>query len=388
MVTNIIQFLHTTASYQTAVFQLMVGEANLAAKQLDLSDSRPLVINQNTNEWNVSPPPMGIGGSVLTSNYIFEFQKGQLAWVKKTDWFQKVTPPITNLVELASRRSLLDSNSAYQLATQWLSRLSVDVNGLERRFPPNVFQVPARRIASDGSNLPGVSNNIATPLFKISWGDRKPPMDMMNPVRVEILGTTKELLDLSIRDASLFKRPPIAVTNIAELLGPLPPARHFVEELFGGSNAYAAVKSPDHVEAWLLNTFSEQREQGKKPERAGPMTLKPSVAKTFSGVLLDFDTYQWGVMKACAPQYGLRLRFVRAADSVEILFCYECDILQVTHNGRTKEENFDFAHNKLVKAVQNAFPKDEIVRKLELNDEKQSRKQFEGMLKSYENQNR
>jgi hypothetical protein len=75
VITNIIELLHTTASYQTAVFQLMVGEANLAATQLDLNDSRPLVINQNTNDWNVSPPPLGIGGSVLTSNYIFEFQR-------------------------------------------------------------------------------------------------------------------------------------------------------------------------------------------------------------------------------------------------------------------------------------------------------------------------
>ena len=92
-------------------------------------------------------------------------------------------------------------------------------------------------------------------------------------------------------------------------------------------------------------------------------------------------------MKLCSPNYGLRLRFERGKDSVEILFCYECDILQVTHNGRIKEENFDFAHNKLVKAVQAVFPKDDAIRKLELNDEEQQRKEYEAMLKSFEKQN-
>ena len=170
--TNIIAFLHTTAAYQTAALQLMVGQANFAAQQLDLKEPLPIVISADTNKSEVMPPPMGIGGMILTSNYNFEFNKGYLVSVGKMKWLEKVSPPITNTLELANQPSLLDTNSAYQLATQWLAKISVDVSKLERKFPPQIFQISARRRDEDGKILPGISNNIAIPLFIIGWGDQ------------------------------------------------------------------------------------------------------------------------------------------------------------------------------------------------------------------------
>ena len=69
-------FLHTTTAYQTAALQLMVGEANFTAKQLDLKEPLPIVIPADTNKWEVMPPPMGVGGMILTSNFDFEFGGG------------------------------------------------------------------------------------------------------------------------------------------------------------------------------------------------------------------------------------------------------------------------------------------------------------------------
>lgn len=379
--TNIIQFLHTTAAYQSAALQLMVGEANLAARQLDLHESQPFVTAQNTNEWNVSPPPMGVGGSILSPNYIFEFRKGQLAWVNKIDWLKKVSPPITNLVELSSRPSLLDSNSAYQLATQWLGNLSLDVAAMERKYPLHVFQVPAQKTDARGRNLPGVSNNVPIPLYKISWGERTPPMDSFNPVRVEILGTTKELLQLRIQDASLFGRRPLTVTNAVELLGPLPPPRHFVEQLVGGKDAYETIANPERADAWLLKTYEQSGSSTNKAPRTGATRMNVKTAKQFTEALLDFDTYAWTVQKMCLPDFGARLRFTRGNNSVEFLLCYECDILVVTHNGRTHAENFDYGHNKLVRALQAVFPKDNIVKKLDFNADKP-----EELLKIFQSQ--
>jgi hypothetical protein len=401
MMTNIIAFLHTTAAYQTAALQLMVGQANFAAQQLDLKEPLPIVISADTNKSEVMPPPMGIGGMILTSNYNFEFNKGYLVSVGKMKWLEKVSPPITNTLELANQPSFLDTNGAYQLATQWLAKISVDVPKLERKYPPQIFQISARRRDEDGKILPGISNNIAIPLFIIGWGDPmkqfprtnylgealspRPP-SAMSSVRMEVLGTTKELLSLHIRDTNFFARPPLQLTDAVELLGPLPPPRHFVEELFGGKDAYETVANPDKVEAWLLNTYEDQHDNGLPPERVGPKKLSSGffgtgTDKTFSDILLDFDSYAWTEMKLCSPDFGLRLRYTRGKDIVEFQLCYDCDILEVSHNGHVQQENFDFVHDKLVKAVQGAFPWDEKIRKLELDPQaSERRKEYERMF--------
>jgi hypothetical protein len=401
MMTNIMAFLHTTTAYQTAALQLMVGEANFAAKQLDLKEPLPIVIPADTNKWEVLPPPMGVGGMILTSNFDFEFGGGNLTGISKKDWLKKVSPPVTNTRELANQPSLLDTNSAYQLATQWLAKISVDVPKLERTFPPCIFQPASRPRDANGIFLIGATNAISIPLYLIGWGDPQdgflrtnrtgrplPPRrpNTLDAVYMQILGTTKELLVLHIRNANFFMQPPLILTNAAALLGPLPPPKHFVEELLGGNDAYETVANPDQVEAWLLNTYEDQHDNGLPAERAGPKKLVAGifgtkVDKTFSGILLDFDSYAWGVMKLCAPDFGLRLRFTRGSDVVEFQLCYDCDILEISHNGHIRQENFDFAHHQLVKAVQAAFPWDEKVRKLELNapaDER--RKEYERML--------
>jgi hypothetical protein len=401
MMTNIIAFLHTTTAYKAAALQLMVGQANFAVQQLDLKEPVPIVISADTNKSEVMPPPMGIGGMILTSNYDFEFNKGYLLGIGKLKWLAKVSPPVTNTLELANQPSLLDTNSAYQLATQWLAKISVDVPKLERKFSPRIFQPAGRPRDANGKFLAGVTNMISIPLYLIGWGDplegflrtnrlgrplppRRP--NALDAVYVEILGTTRELLSLHIRDTNFFTQPPLILTNAAELLGPLPPPQHFVEELLGGKDAYETVAHPEKVEAWLLNTYEDQHDNGLPSERAGPKKLGSGffgtgVDKTFSDILLDFNSYGWGEMKMCIPDYGLRLRYTRGKDVVEFQLCYNCDILEVSHNGHIQQENFDFAHDKLVKAVQGAFPFDEKIGRLELDSHaNERRREYQRML--------
>ena len=373
--TNVLAFLHTTAAYQSAALQLMLGEANFAATQLALDDRVP----SNTNglvEWRVSPPPMGLAGEVLTTNFAYSFERGRLTFIAKRDWLKRAGA--TNLSDLAGEKSLLDTNTALAFATQALARLQIDLAALPR--PAHVLQLPARKVDETGRNLPGWENVVATPVFQISWGPRAAPADFRNPVGLKLLGTTPELLEWRLRERNLSRRPVLAVANAAALLGPLPPPRHFVEELFGGRTAYETVLSPERAEAWLLNS-AFTREEVRLPEtRQGPVTLPAKLAKEFSGTLLDFSTYHWSVTKLCAPDYGLKLRFSRGTNAVDVRFCFECDILEITSAGQIRTENFDFNHNAFVSMAKRLFPKDQTIQKLEKENEQQARKRFESEL--------
>lgn len=392
MMTNIIEALHTTAAYQAAVVQLMTGEASFAAQHLHLKEPLSITIPTNMNGWEVETPPNGVGGYYSGKDYSFEFDKGRLRSIRKSDWLKKIDPPVTNFWELSLRPSLLDTNTAYQWATQLLAAISVDVQEMERKHAPRIFQVPARKTDSEGNTLRGISNNVALPLFMIGWGEdlrsiiiretlrTNPPPSRANrptrpfrelppssscPVFVEILGTTKELIELTINDASLLKRTGLVLTNAAELLGPYPPPRHFVEELVGGKRAYEIVLKPDRAEAWLISSASEAGGFDQKKERAGPQRLTAAMAKAFSEPLLDFDSYYWGFSKKrCIADFGAKIRFSRGKQTVEFLLCYECNILQVNFGGKETIAEFDPAHKRLVKAIQAVFPNDIAIKNL------------------------
>ncbi|HXS69470.1 MAG TPA: hypothetical protein VN761_11540 [Candidatus Polarisedimenticolia bacterium] len=384
MLTNILQMLHTTAAYQAAALQLMANEANFTAKQLGINESVPPPAAMDTNTWSVEAPPNGVGGSVSSANYYFDFHKGRLLSLRKIKWLENSSAH-GDILKLADKPSLLDTNTVHEFAKEKLAAISVDVDALEKKFEPVIFQVPARRRDASGQQLRGVSNNVAVPLFMISWGEgptgpllrerlkqlgrpmrRSPRADPMAPVFMEILGTTKEVVELRVRDDSFSKRPPLQLTNASELLGPLPPPGHFVEELVGGPEAYKTIESPDKVQAWLLTSNSDNPARENK-NRTGPVELKPSEAKAFSNALLNFDTYFWNVSKGCIVDYGARLRFTRGNNSVDVWLCFQCNTLSFSHDGKQNFGEFDNGRNPLVKALQSAFPKDSIVKDLQLN---------------------
>ena len=75
--TNIIELLHTSAAYQAAAVQLMIGHANFVSKQLDLPDVIPTATNQ-LKFCDANSPALGVNGDLGSSNYTFNFEQGRL----------------------------------------------------------------------------------------------------------------------------------------------------------------------------------------------------------------------------------------------------------------------------------------------------------------------
>lgn len=163
--------------------------------------------------------------------------------------------------ELARTPSLTDTNGAYQLATQWLTAISVDVAELERKHKVGFFQHffwgNLEDLPKDQWTYrpPTSTNKTMLPIFDVNWGDGDTP-----GVKVTILGCTKELLELQINDASFYRRPLLIITNAIELNSrPDPPVKRLDR----------AVQEP-HTNSAVSNRASPQmpppfRRQIKKP---------------------------------------------------------------------------------------------------------------------------
>jgi hypothetical protein len=384
MLTNIVAYLHTTLAYQSAAMQLMVGQANFDAQQLHLPESLPIVVPANTNDWHLAMPPDGVTGTLATSNYLYRFNSGKLTSIQV-----KKQPHSAAQAQL----SLIDTNGAYQLARQWLAALSVDVATLERECPHTVQMAVAVSAAPSEPNrehhhlgesphrLPG-SNHVtyaaaprtALPLFRVDWGGGRsqPTAPGRAPVEasVQILGSTKQCLSLRIFNADLLRAPPLQVTNAAALLGPPPPPQKFVEDLLGGQTAYDTVARPDRVLIWLLSKPADGSEG--QISRSQAFAVNAATAAMISRALTNFNSYSWLDQKACTPDYGVALSFIRGTDTVDVLWCSECDHLQVTHNNWSAEKDCDAARSALVAAAKAVFPGDEIIKKLTFSNPNQS----------------
>ena len=164
---------------------------------------------------NQDVKPMLPAATFETANFAFTFREGKLFLVVNT---QTNGQQMDHYREWAKMPSLIGSNEAYQMATNWLTRVYVDVAYLNKTYKvnvgqPRVWMTPPAKWGEEGSNL------TAVPLYYVTWnkGDYE-------AAGVGIFGPTKQFTGLTIGDrdkgfdASICSHVYLRVTNEEELL--------------------------------------------------------------------------------------------------------------------------------------------------------------------------
>lgn len=143
--------------------------------------------------------------------------------------------------------------------------------------------------------------------------------------------------------------------------------REDIPKLFGGSDGVQLVRQATSVRAYRVVGTSEFHKSLDKYEMQGePAEVSASQAKALQDLLLDHDSYKWNVAKSCLPIYGVRAQFLKGDQAVDVLFCFECNVLAVFRNGRfVAGEDFDPIRGPLLEIVKPLFPDDEAIQELE-----------------------
>ena len=117
-------FCRASSSTLCILEQLNIGAKPISATEL--------------KTYYVSPPRLRAGGSVETPDFFFGFGKdGRLQFITKNLPDAELSLP-EKYEKWAKMKSLVDTNGAYALATNWLMKLDVDVAALEKEHPSQV----------------------------------------------------------------------------------------------------------------------------------------------------------------------------------------------------------------------------------------------------------
>jgi hypothetical protein len=205
----------TTRQYRQAAVELMLQEANRVAREMQLPEELPIT-KSNLTEAMVTPfgfnyTDKGIG-SVTTKNYAY--------FVTKDNKFNELVvanydQTCLNLERQSRPIEQMSTNEAYQLATQWLTAVSMDVSGLNRDCTAHVALSPYWNGLTTLGQKP--SKNFV-PIYYVWWTSPKNDAEGYGGVaRVELFSPTKKLLQLSIDDPKYILRKPVVFTNLDSL---------------------------------------------------------------------------------------------------------------------------------------------------------------------------
>lgn len=203
------EILYLSLAYKYVMLTLMLAEVNHAQDKLNVSGWQPITMAQ-VETYNISPPRMRAGGSLDTTEGVFGFGENKLQFMQWPDPDSDL-PLRERQVRWAKMVSLVDTNGAYELATNWLNALEVDVIALEKSQPLAIQQ---QFFYPNGDTK---QTPVLLPRFEIRWGTNR----SLPAVWVSIFGPTKAPLFIRQNDGSFSRRPevikPKAITNLLSI---------------------------------------------------------------------------------------------------------------------------------------------------------------------------
>jgi hypothetical protein len=140
------------------------------------------------------------------------------------------------------------------------------------------------------------------------------------------------------------------------------PATPELLKLYGGRKGFAVLQKPDRIEAFRL---SHPRGSNEPSVTEGPVAVTGSVAQELVSLLSAHDAYGWNTWPGCIPDWGVRLSFYRGADRIDVLLCFQCNLLSVSLNGtKIGDGYFGPMRPHLVRAIKEIFPNDQALQEL------------------------
>jgi len=205
-----VPIMFTTKAFREEALRLIIQEANVVAKQLNLPEDLPIT-DADISHFFITPFGDHYAkkriGNITTSHYWYFVAQGNKFSHLCVANYDKTCFALQD--EGRYPIGLLDTKTPYQLATQWLASLSIDVKGLNHDSKPRVELSPFWNGLSKLGQKPKKS---FVPIYFVWW---KPKSE--DGAYVELFLPKKMLIQLSVEDPKYILRKELVFTNLAAL---------------------------------------------------------------------------------------------------------------------------------------------------------------------------
>jgi len=142
-------------------------------------------------------------------------------------------------------------------------------------------------------------------------------------------------------------------------------------QLFGGTKAAAIVASPDRIIVSRLDVpkMGVLRNVGYLawPDRGRPVELDVATRTRLASIVAADDTYRWTMHSMCIVRPGVKLRFMKAGDELDLYLCFECLTMLVrTGDGHIASPVFD--GRRVAELIKPLFPDDVAFQELKVRE--------------------
>jgi len=196
--------LSVSPAYREEVSRLLLQEANRVARELSLPEKMP-ISGTNVIKMTIYPPRlarnMGAVGNVITTNFIYYVSVGYKSSALTRTHLEQEDNQLKSKYVLPI--SQMDTNAAFQLATQFLAAASMDVVALNRDCDVRIH----------AAMTSGQDDEHFVPLYSISWVTKGKQEMPGNAASVELFLPTKSLRQMHVNKSEYILRQPLQITN-------------------------------------------------------------------------------------------------------------------------------------------------------------------------------
>jgi hypothetical protein len=201
--------MFTTPAYHQEALRLVIEEANRVARELNLPESLPIVESNLVTSYIPSPGMAqrlgGALGNVTTSNYTYYVSiANKFSFLEKRG-MEETYSELRNKYLWPINR--MDTNAAYQLATQFLAAASMDVKSINRDC--NVY--------IDAFMPNGTGSKFFVPIYGVHWTSKNSQI-RGSLAEVKFIAPTKTICQLRVSNPEYIFRRALQITNLVSLL--------------------------------------------------------------------------------------------------------------------------------------------------------------------------
>ena len=202
----------TTPAYRKEALRLLIEEANRVASELQLPEKLPIT-QADLVETYISPPRMsqlvGTLGTVTTSNYTYCVSvANKFSFLVKRNLQSDYAKLKAQYLWPMSR---LNTNAAFQVATQLLVAASMDMEALQHDCTVKIRALTPE--GPDGKHF--------VPVYWVTWVSKRAEgqdIGMGTGASIELLEPTREIRQLHVLSTEYILRKPLEVQNLDSLL--------------------------------------------------------------------------------------------------------------------------------------------------------------------------